>query len=187
MKLKAPIYIETCIQQCENALAEISEMIKDLDDHTLNTQEAPGKWSILQCLKHLSMANQIYMVNFQKAYIKYPQQPDDEFRSHWKGDYFTKMISPKKNGEVKNNMKTFKSMDPSQALDARETIDEFFSIHKELIELMKKSKNYSLNRVKVPTALGPLVKLRLGDAFRFLLGHLDRHVLQLKRIKKAVA
>ena len=96
------------------------------------------------------------------------------------------MISPKDTGEVKNSMKTMKSMDPANALNAGETIEEFFSTHRELAELIRKSENYSLNKVKVPTALGPLVKLRLGDAFSFLLGHLDRHVLQLKRIKAAV-
>lgn len=186
MKLKATTHIRNSISQCEKALVEVKDIINGLDDDTLNTQEAEGKWSILQCLKHLSIANQIYVNNISKAFTKYPQQNEQEFRSHWKGDYFTKMISPKGDGEVKNSMKTFKSMNPDQALNPKLTIEEFFSTHEELIELMKKSESYNLNKVKVPTALGPIIKLRLGDAFRFLLGHLDRHVIQLKRIKKAV-
>ena len=187
MKLKATTHIQNSIKQCETALTEVEQLIAGLDNDTLNTQEAAEKWSILQCLKHLSIANKIYVENIKKAHQKYPQQPDETFSSHWKGDYFTKMISPKENGVVKNNMKTMKSMNPEEALPVQETIDEFFNTHRELADLIKKSENYSLNKVKVPTALGPLVKLRLGDAFRFLLGHLDRHVLQLKRIKKAVA
>lgn len=186
MKLKATTHIQNSIQQCENALSEVEHVIAGLDDATLNTQEAAGKWSILQCLKHLSIANSIYVETITKAHAKYPKTPAETFSSHWKGDYFTKMISPRENGVVKNNMKTMKSMDPGKAMNPKETIDEFFATHRKLIELMKKSENYNLNKVKVPTALGPLVKLRLGDAFRFLLGHLDRHVLQLKRIKKAV-
>ncbi|HEY9118065.1 MAG TPA: DinB family protein [Roseivirga sp.] len=187
MKLKATTHIENSVSQCEKALTEVKQIINGLDDHTLNTQEGEGKWSILQCLKHLSIANKIYVENIGNAFEKYPQKPEETFKSHWKGDYFTKMISPKEKDVVKNKMKTMKSMDPKQALKPKETIEEFFSTHQELIELMRKSENYSLNQVKVPTALGPLVKLRLGDAFRFLLGHLDRHVIQLKRIKKAVA
>lgn len=187
MKLKATTHIQNSIQQCENALSEVEQIIAGLDDTTLNTQEAAGKWSILQCLKHLSIANKIYVENLGKAFEKYPQKPEETFKSHWKGDYFTKMISPKENNEVKNKMKTMKSMDPKQALNPKETIDDFFQTHQQLIELIKQSENYSLNKVKVPTALGPIIKLRIGDAFRFLLGHLDRHVLQLKRIKKAVA
>lgn len=186
MKLKATTHIQASIQQCEKALSEVEEIIAGLDDDILNTQEAAGKWSMLQCLKHLSIANNIYVENIEKALGKYPQKPEETFSSHWKGDYFTKMISPRENGEVKNNMKTFKSMDPAKALKPKETIDEFFKTHRKLIDLMRQSANYSLNKVKVPTALGPLVKLRLGDAFRFLLGHLDRHVLQLKRIRQAV-
>lgn len=186
MKLKATTHIQNSVEQCEKALAEVEQLIAGLDDSTLNTQEADGKWSILQCLKHLSIANKIYVENIKKAHQKYPQEPEETYSSHWKGDYFTKMISPKDTGEVKNSMKTMKSMDPANALNAAETIEEFFSTHRELAELIRKSENYSLNKVKVPTALGPLVKLRLGDAFSFLLGHLDRHVLQLKRIKAAV-
>lgn len=187
MKLKATTHIQNSIQQCEKALKEVEGIIEGLNDDELNTQEAAGKWSILQCLKHLSIANQIYVENIQKAYSKYPPQPEDLYRSHWKGDYFTKMISPRENDVVKNKMKTIKSMDPQQALNPEETINEFFNTHRQLIELIRQSENYSLNRVKVPTALGALVKLRLGDAFRFLLGHLDRHLLQLKRIRKAIA
>lgn len=186
MQIKAQEHIDNSIAQCENALSEVRNAISGLSDEELNTQEAPGKWSILQCLKHLSIANEVYVKNIEKAYQKYSQKPDDFFKSHWKGNYFTKMISPKDNGEIKNTMKTIKSMDPSQALDSKSTIEEFFQTHEQLIELIRKSSNYSLNKVKVPTALGPLVKLRLGDAFRFLLGHLDRHVLQVKRIKNAI-
>ena len=187
MKLKATTHIENSIRQCETAISEVRKIIDGLNNDQLNTQEAEGKWSILQCLKHLSIANEIYVENLKKAHLKYPKEPEEYYNSHWKGDYFTKMISPKENGAVKNNMKTMKSMDPQKALNPQETIEEFFKTHQELIVLMKKSEQYSLNRVKIPTALGSLVKFRIGDAFRFLLGHLDRHVIQLKRIRKAIA
>ena len=187
MKLKAKDHIDNSIDRLEHVLHEIRELIDTMDGNSLNTQEGTNKWSILQCLKHLTIADSIYVVNIKKAFAKYPQKPEDIYSSHWKGDYFAKMIAPKPDGQLKNNMKTMKSMNPELALDAKATIEEFFSIHNEFVGLMKQSQNYSLNKVKVATALGPIVKLRLGDAYNFLISHTERHLIQVKRIKKAVA
>ncbi|GHE74649.1 MULTISPECIES: DinB family protein [Roseivirga] len=187
MKVRSEDFVNQSIHRLNDILSHVEALTQDLSYEELNTQEAAGKWSILQCLKHLSLANGIYVENIEKAFKKYPQQKDEVFSGHWKGNWFTSMITPKESGEIKNTMKTMKSMDPEKALDAQETIDEFFRIHRAFIGLMDQSRNYSLNKVKVPTALGPLVKLRLGDAFRFLLGHTERHLLQIKRIRSAVA
>jgi hypothetical protein len=186
MQIPAKQHIDNSVKRLEDILLEVKTITGDLSEETLNKLEGPQKWSILQCLKHLSIANGIYVKNIASAFEKYPKQVDDVFRSHWKGDWFTKMISPKNDGEVKNSMKTMKSMDPETNLDPKQTLEEFFAIHDQFIELIKASEDYSLNKVKVPTALGPMVKLRLGDAYRFLIGHTERHLTQLKRIRNAV-
>jgi len=168
-------------------LTEVRSLIENLDERTLNTPEDVNKWSMLQCLKHMSFAVEVYNKNIGEAFESGQYKtPAQNFKSHWKGDMFTKMISPKDNGEVSRPMRTFSSMNPVQVLDAESVINEFFSLHEELITFIDQSKEYDLNKVKINTALGPLVKLRLGDAYRFVIGHAERHLVQLKRIKSAV-
>ena len=75
-----------------------------------------------------------------------------------------------------------KSMYPKEVLDKEETLREFNEIHGQLLAHLEKARQYDLNRIKISTALGPIVKLRMGDAFRFVIAHAQRHVVQLKRI-----
>lgn len=187
MKVPHLQLIESLQKDLEAAISTTNELTDGLDETKLNTPEAEGKWSMLQCLKHLSIAGEIYTDNIESAFKNSSKVEEDyTFKSHWKGDMFTKMISPKADGAIKNTMKTMKSMDPVEHLNPAETIDEFIRIHKQLIAQLETSKAYNLNKIKVPTALGPLVKLRLGDAFRFIIGHVQRHMLQLQRVHAAV-
>lgn len=188
MVVEASKHINTSQEDLKHILSEVKSLVEGLDEKTLNRQEGEGKWSMLQCLKHLSIAVNVYNNNSQLAMSKSSHQtPASEFKSHWKGDMFVKMISPRDNGELKNNMKTMKSMNPESSLNAEATINEFFQLHEQFIGIMEQSRDYNINRVKVNTAIGPLVKLRLGDAYRFIIGHAQRHLIQLKRIHLAVS
>ena len=55
-----------------------------------------------------------------------------------------------------------------------------------MIALVEKSRAVNIDRIKVPTALGSMVKLRLGEALRFIVAHTQRHLVQLERIKNVV-
>ncbi|MFY0594064.1 DinB family protein [Roseivirga sp.] len=171
----------------ENLLAEVKSLLEGLDERTLNMPEDVNKWSILQCLKHMSFAIEVYNKNVEKAFQSGKHNtPSEKYKSHWKGDMFTRLISPKDNGEVTRPMRTFSAMNPVQVLNAESVITEFFTLHEKFAELIKQSSEFDINKVKVNTALGPLVKLRLGDAFRFVIGHAERHLVQIKRIKTVV-
>lgn len=187
MVIKSKQHIQESKIALEQVISDVKEVLESMDEEALNILEGPGKWSILQCLKHMSLSIRVYVENIENVLAsKKHNTPSQEFKSHWKGDMFTKMISPQSGGEIKSKMKTFKTMNPVNKLDSNKTIEEFFFLHQQFIGLIENSENYNLNRVKVNTALGPLVKLRLGDAFRFIIGHAQRHVLQLKRIRVAI-
>ncbi len=187
MVIKSEQHIGNSKRALEQVITDVQEILEGMDQSSLNLLEGEGKWSILQCLKHMSLAIKVYVENTENALASNRHRnPTDEFVSHWKGDMFTNMVAPKSKGEIKGKMKTFKSMNPSSSLDAESTISEFFALHKKFISQIEQAKDFNINKVKVNTALGPLVKLRLGDAFRFIIGHAERHVIQLKRIKTSI-
>lgn len=47
--------------------------------------------------------------------------------------------------------------------------------------LLELAKNADLVKVKTSISLTKLIKLRLGDTFRFLVNHIERHVLQAQQ------
>lgn len=187
MKIQKQEHIQSLIEGFESIIQDTKTLIDGLSKHQLNTPEAHDKWSMLQCIKHLSLSAIPYIKNVEQTLAKKSPSPHaDTFSSSWRGDFFTRIISPGPDGEVRRPVQTFRSMNPIEMLDMDETLAEFVWLHSELIELIKVSSNYDITKIRVPTALGPIVTLRMGDAFRFLLGHAQRHMVQLKRIKATV-
>jgi hypothetical protein len=60
-------------------------------------------------------------------------------------------------------------------------IDEFIRQQEEMRSLLNRARNISLVKARVPLTLTKYVRLRLGDTFRFLINHIERHVLQAQR------
>lgn len=184
MNINANQLIQQLSADLQDVIKQVNSCVNDVEDlEHLNLPEADKKWSMLQCVAHMSLAVGPYIKNMSGAMSSGDTRNGDyEYNSHWKGDWFTKLIAPDANAIIKNRMRTMKSMEPKEILDKEQTLEEFNKSHHELLQLLETARNFDLNRIKVPTAIGPLVKLRLGDAFRFIIAHAQRHVVQLKRI-----
>lgn len=187
MQVNTQQYLNEVEKSLQNAIDVVKLLTQNINPVILNTPEAAGKWSMLQCIKHISLATSIYVRNVGEILAK-PKLPGakENFKGHWKGKWFAKMNAPKPGGEIPMKLKTFKSMEPAGNLNAEEIIDEFIKVHQQMIEVVNRSRIFNIDRIKVVTALGPMVKLRLGEAYRFITAHTDRHLVQLKRIEKTV-
>lgn len=184
MNINANQLIQQLSADLKDIIEQVNYSIDSVEDiEHLNLPEADKKWSMLQCVAHMSLSVEPYVKNIGNAMpINTKTAGDYEYNSHWKGDWFTKLIAPDANAIIKNRMRTMKSMEPQELLNKKATLAEFNEKHQALLALLEAARQYDLNKIKVPTALGPMVKLRLGDAFRFIIAHAQRHVLQLKRI-----
>ncbi len=184
--MEATEYLNNITKGFEKSIDDVINSVDGLSKTVLNIPEAEGKWSMLQCIKHMSLATQVYVENVEEKLLNGTYLGSSgSFKGSWKGRLFAKMNAPKPNGEIPNKLKTFKRMNPTNTLDREVVIDEFIATHQRFIELIKKSEVADLDKTKVATAI-PVVKLKLGDAYKFILAHTQRHVVQLKRIKKEV-
>lgn len=66
----------------------------------------------------------------------------------------------------------------------RNVINKFINQQKECLELIEKSKQISLTKTKTTISISKLLKLRLGDTFRFITAHNERHLLQAENMLK---
>ena len=186
-KIKTSEYLDEMKQGFEQAIAQVKSQVSSVDKALLNQPEAPGKWSMLQCIEHMSLASQLYNENIGKKLNNGNLHPARAtYSGHWKGRMFAKMNAPKPGGEIPMKLKTFKFMEPPTSLDADKVTRQFYQVHETMIELIDQSRSINIDRAKVATALGSMVKLRIGEAYRFLLAHTQRHLVQLERIKNTV-
>jgi len=160
-------------------IAYVAELI-EMPLEALTYKENPNSWNVLECLEHLNLYGDFYLPEISKRIQESPYQPDLYFRSGLLGNYFAQSVLPK---EKLNKIKTFKDKDPigNKNLNVG-TLHKFLDQQQQILELLHKSKNVSLTKTKTAISISPLLKLRLGDTFRVLVYHNQRHLEQASKV-----
>lgn len=158
---------------------ELAQKLYELSDESLNWRNDPKSWSILECLEHLNIYGNFYLPEIENTMSNATIQSDDEFKPGFLGNYFAKSMQPK----VKlNKMKTFKKTDPIGSMLTRNVIDTFINQQNKLLELVDRSEKVNLNKLKTGISITKWIRIKLGDTFRFVIYHNQRHILQAERV-----
>ncbi len=171
--------LSTLERETEKHLTEAVRIFQNLPEQTLLKPASNGGWSIAQCLAHLNSYGKFYLPAIAYA-LDHPASnaSTESFKSGWLGNYFTKMMQPGSSG---TKYKSPKDHVPVADLDARAVIAEFIEQQEQLIMYLRKAKAVNINATRVPISISKWVRLKLGDTFRFLTAHNERHLLQAKK------
>jgi hypothetical protein len=170
----------TELQQLTRSHMAYTEHLLNTPTEILNYKPAADSWSVLECFEHLNRYGQFYIPEIKKRMdTRKSNLPRDEFRSGKLGNYFAMSMLPKPNKKL-NKMKTFKSKNPNGSQLNFNVLNEFVNQQSQLLELLEKATQTSLNKIKTSITL-PGIKLRLGDTFRFVIYHNERHIQQARR------
>jgi len=149
-------------------------------DSELNKRLTNESWSVLECLEHLNLYGNFYLPEIKNRIETSTTKATTEFKSGWLGNYFAQSMLPK---EKLNKMKAFKSMNPiHSSLSKTTTVNVFIDQQKQLLDLLNSARLVNLNKVKTSISITTLIKLKLGDTFRFFIYHNKRHVVQAKKV-----
>ncbi len=160
------------------ANTEAAEKFNTLPDEVLNLKPAPDAWSILECLEHLNLYSAFYLPEIEKHLRYNSGNPKADFKSGLWGNYLVKMVIPKEGGK---KMKTFASMNPQGSQLGRDVVRVFIESQQDLANYIEMAKSADLNKTGIPVTFTRLIKLKLGDALRFMAYHNQRHVQQALR------
>ncbi|RKE92296.1 DinB family protein [Ichthyenterobacterium magnum] len=159
------------------------EAYNQLSLEILNWKSTPESWSVLECIEHLNRYSDFYIPEIEKQIDASKHKASEVFKSGWLGNYFAKNMLPK---EKLNTMKTFKSMNPLGSNLSKGVLTKFIDQQHKLLNLLDKSKKVNLTKTKTAISISKLIKLRLGDTFRVVIYHNQRHIVQAeKNILKA--
>ena len=178
MKIEQEKLIEDLISRTQEIIDQ-AEMYKKLPADQVNWKPIPEKWSILECLEHLNLYGDFYLVEIEKRILNSKSHAAKQFNSGFLGNYFANSMLPK-NRKIRK-MKTFRDKDPSNSHLDQLTIDRFLKQQYLMIELLKKAQSVNLNKVKTSITV-PVIKLKLGDTFRVVIYHNERHLLQAEKV-----
>tara|TARA_R110002049_G_scaffold304112_3_gene499102 strand:+ start:176 stop:703 length:528 start_codon:yes stop_codon:yes gene_type:complete len=168
--------IADLINKTQKVITEVKQL-QQLDLEKLNSRKSESSWSALECIEHLNRYGAFYIPEIRSVIQHQPISKIEEFKSGWLGNYFAQSILPKKK---LNKMSTFKSMNPIGSEIDKLIITTFLEQQNQLIELLERSKDLDLNKIKTSISISKLIRLKLGDTFRVVIYHNLRHIEQAK-------
>lgn len=163
---------------------QFAEQLQSRSDAELNYRNHPTSWSVLECLEHLNLYGNFYLPEIENSIQKSKTHPNEEFKSGWLGNYFAQSMLPK---TKLNKMKTFKEMNPINRSLSRGVLDTFIDQQTKLLALLQQARTIDLSRTKTGISISKLIRLRLGDTFRFVIYHQIRHIKQAQEVLSILA
>lgn len=176
MQIENKQLISNLLQMTDEATTRVLQL-KQLNTEQLNHKQNAAKWSVLECIEHLNLYGDFYLPEIERRILaQTPRTTSLVFKSGLIGNYFANMMR----AEGKK-MKTFADKDPANSTLSITTIDRFLKQQERLRALLTQAQQIDLTRTRTAISISSLIKLRLGDTFRFLIYHIDRHMKQAER------
>ncbi|MBD1428135.1 DinB family protein [Sphingobacterium litopenaei] len=176
--MKTDLLIQQLIDQTFKILDQ-GQKLNSFDLETLTWRPNESSWNILECIEHLNRYADYYLPEIREAIQNSNSTPNSDFKSSWLGNYFAQSMLPK---DKPNKMKTFKSKNPIHQNLSIEVLDKFLNQQNDLINLLMQARYVNLNITKIKTSLSSLIRINLGDTFKFYINHIMRHLKQIENI-----
>lgn len=158
------------------------KQFKSMTPSQLNYKNTEREWSILECIEHLNLYGEFYLPEIEKQIsARHSTNASAIFRSGFLGNYFANLMNVN-HGKLKK-MKSPKDKNPRGSKLSVLVLERFLKQQELLKSLLVNASDVDLTKTKTAISLTPLIRLRLGDTFRFFIYHIERHVLQANRVK----
>lgn len=150
----------------------------------LHQRPGPKRWSVMEVLRHMVLSSGHYHARLERLYAD--ENNGLRFRTVFKpgrwGELATKAMAPKADGRIGWRMKTLGMFEPrGVATTGWQALDEFEALCHGFIGLLERARTRGLEGEKVTSTLGPILRFKAGDAFRFPVAHQARHWSQIDR------
>lgn len=181
MKTNTDSLLNDLIERTKSVMNVVEEL-KQQPEEKLNQRKNEQSWSALECIEHLNFYGRFYNPEIKKRINESKYQSSTIFKSGILGNYFANSMLPK-DGSIKK-MNTLKVSNPIGSKLSIEVLNIFLEQQKELLNLLNASRKVNLNKTKTAISLTSLIRLKLGDTFRFIIYHNQRHMLQAQEAIK---
>lgn len=173
----------------KTVLETVEREFSPLTDEQLRWKSAPNRWSIVECLQHLNLAERFYIRNIQhkidKLGLVQTNPTDQPVISDWVGKIMLFAVDP----TVKIKLPAPGMIRPRSAADLvpADVLGQFVELQTLLLSLLDKAVYLDWNQEKVMSLFGNWLRIRLGDVLNMLIAHTERHMNQAMRVKAEMA
>ena len=165
------------------------EELRRLPLEMLQCRPDPKRWSVLEVIEHMNLSSGHYYDRLQQIYAdeNSPLRFRTTFTPGFWGKRMLNTMQPEADGTIPWKMPTIRKFEPHVARgEALRPIDDLIAMLNGFMGLLERARTRGLEGEKVVSTLGPILRFKAGDAFRFPVAHQERHMLQIERTLKEV-
>lgn len=158
-------------------------LLDGLSDAQVNWRPSDGRWSIAECVAHLTASGRIYLAPLDRAIERGVERAmfgGRDFHPNWFGRLLIASMEP----PPRRRMRAPKQIVPRPVESRARLAAEFDAMHLALIERIRRATSLDLARVKLRSPIMPLLRMPLGTCFAFLLAHERRHLWQARQVRQ---
>ena len=159
------------------------QLVQPLKDAQLNWRPSDGRWSIAECMAHLTATGQAYVAPVEQAVERGMARGHlggREFQPGRVGRWLIAQMEPPPRRQMSSPRKIVPQRVESSAAVRR----GYEEMHRELIRVVRRAEGLDLARVKLSSPLMPLLRLPLGTWLGFLRAHERRHLWQARQVRQ---
>ena len=147
----------------------------------LNWKPAPDQWSVAQCLDHLVTTNAAYFSTFDEVLA------GEKVGTVWEslpflpglwGKMLIKGVAP----EAKRKLKAPAIFHPSSSSVDESIVNRFVDQQAQVVGYMNATAGLEPEKIIISSPVTKFVTYSLMDAYRIIINHEQRHLLQAKRV-----
>jgi hypothetical protein len=180
MQINANLLIDELLACTDRSTLAVKKL-KELSAAQLNYKKNAEAWSVLECIEHLNLYGDYYLPEMEQQILANKHMHAKQvFKAGLLGNYFANLMKAT-NGKMKK-MKSPADKNPANSALTITTIDRFLKQQELLRSLLVQARAVDIGKIETPLSISKLVKLKLGDTFRFVVYHIERHVAQAGRV-----
>jgi DinB superfamily len=181
--LESSDLLQTIVDECEKNSVVARELVSPLNEAQLNWKPAPERWSIAQCLEHLTVSTEKFGPYFTRAIAqgreKRPADGTPAYRPTFLGGWLIKQMVP----ETTRKVSAPKIFRPSSS-DVDRPLEKFLTQQEKFLEFVRATKGIDYNKTRLRSPVTLLMRYSLADAYVLTVVHGQRHLQQARRVRE---
>ena len=175
-----PRWFARLARELDAADARAEALVKGLTAFQLNWKPSPGTWSVGQCLEHLCLSNEVYVVPMREALPETPRVAVDEISPGWFARWFMRTY-------IEPTTQKQRARAPRKIAPVASALDlsigrRFIASNDAMRGLMAQARDIDVNRVRFKNPFVPVIHFTIGTGLLLIARHNHRHLGQAERV-----
>jgi hypothetical protein len=182
--LESADLLQTVAIESEKLNDDARHLVAGLTEAQLNWKSAPEKWSIAQCLDHLAVTlekdDQYFRGAIARGREKRRVNGAVAYRPTIFGGWLIKQLLP----EATRKMRAPRAFRPAESSAIEGALDRFLRQQENFLNFVSDAREIDYNKTRLRSAVTPLFRYSLADAFVMIVVHGQRHLAQARRVRE---